>query len=567
MKDLDPNSTFDSFVVGPTNRLASAAARRAAESPGAAYNPLFLYAASGLGKSHILMAVAHHTHRANDDLQVRYLGLEDFLQELESALEAGERDDFRERYRALDLLLVDDIQFLTGQPQAQEFLLATLDALTTHGSQVVLASDRPPAEIDGLDARLVSRFSGGLIVDISAPDLETRMAIINRKVAGRGETLEPGVAEAIARFPYRNIRELGGALNKVLATQELEDRRLTAADIPELIGGAVPGPSDTSDADDAAFEEIPEAEPGEDEPEWIRLARAVADQAEQDGFVVARVRAMLEQESEPEDWRDRLQAFERDVVRLGEVARDLEKLGHATPALVRDPDRLQEAEALLASVRERARPFSALPDGPWLESLGEGVPSIAVRAAVQVLDSERPEYSPLFLWADDSQAPVELLAAAGRTFAADHPDARVAFTSVKEFSDDFVRALGSGVAGAWRERWWTVDLLLLHGVETLAETERAQDEFFHLFEALKRRGSRVILAADRPPGDIEGVNIRLRSRFEGGLVLEVPGVPEAVTAAETDSPSVAPDRPWRPSAEEVVWVWPRLEDRLVESLD
>jgi len=585
MKDFDKSSTFDSFVVGPANRLASAAAKRAAESPGTAYNPLFIYSASGLGKSHILSAVAHHARKANEDLTSRYVTLEAFLQELESALETGDRDGFQDRYRALDILLVDDIQFLTGQPEAQEFLLATLDALTSQGSQVVLASDRPPSEIDELDARLVSRFSGGLIVDISAPELETRMAIIHRKVSERGQTLEPGVAEAIARFPFRNIRELGGALNRVLATQELEERRLVADDIPGLIGRAVPGAPDPPDQeDDAVFGEIEEADAGDEEPEWIQRTRAVARAAEDDGYSAARVRGLLEQEVEPEDWREKLDAFERDVERLGEVANELTRLGNpwkdTAPSLVTDPDRLEEAESLLESVRERVRPFRSIPEGPGLEGLDAGIPLIAVKAAAQVVGPERPDYSPLYLWARSDDGPVDLLAAAGRTYALQNPDARIAITTVKEFSDDFVRALGSGVAGAWRERWWTVDLLLVDGVETLSETERAQDEFFHLFEALKRRGARVILAADRPPSEVHGVDERLRSRFEGGLALDVTGVATsdgpASTASGTPAAGGAAPQPqtgedsgtvWSPSPEDVVWIWPRLDERLVETLD
>ena len=211
MTALDPKLTFDSFVVGPANRLASAAARRAAESPGASYNPLFVYSASGLGKSHILNAIAHHALKGDGDRDVDYLTLENYLEELTAALEKGERDTFRERFRELDILLLDDVQFLTGQPEAQEMLLRTLDQLSTAGSQIVLASDRPPAEIDGLDARLLSRFSGGLIVDIAAPEFETRVAIIRKKAQERGQELGPGVAEAIARYPLALVQLERGA--------------------------------------------------------------------------------------------------------------------------------------------------------------------------------------------------------------------------------------------------------------------------------------------------------------------------------------------------------------------
>ncbi len=228
MTDLDAKLTFDAFVVGPSNRLAAAAAKRAAESPGTSYNPLFLYSASGLGKSHILTAIAHQAAKLDAVGDVEYMGLEKYLERLATALEVGDSDGFKDRYNDLAILLLDDVQFLTGQREAQEMLLRTLDDLSAAGSQIVLASDRPPADINGLDARLVSRFSGGLIVDIGAPEYETRVAIVRKKAEERGQSLQAGVAEALARYPLKNVRELGGALNKVFATQDLEEREVSA---------------------------------------------------------------------------------------------------------------------------------------------------------------------------------------------------------------------------------------------------------------------------------------------------------------------------------------------------
>ncbi|MDT8368969.1 MAG: DnaA/Hda family protein [Longimicrobiales bacterium] len=550
MTDLDPKSTFETFVVGPANRLASAAARRAAESPGTAYNPLFIYSASGLGKSHILMAMAHHSQRTNERLRTRYKTLEGFLQDLESALEAGNRESLRDAYRDLDILLLDDIQFLAGQPEAQEMLLTTLDALSASESQIVLASDRPPAEIDGLDARLVSRFSGGLIVDIAPPELETRIAIIHRKVHERGQTLEPGVAEALGRYPFRNIRELGGALNRVLATQELEERRLAAEEIPAIMGVTVEieaetGVEATDATSDAAAAGV-DAEVEIREEPWRKRTRETIEAAEREGYRTTRIAGLLEEDAEPAEWEATLMRYGEDISRLREIDRELTRLGNPWPeasdALLRDPDRREEAEAFIASVRERMRPFPKLSEGPDLDHLDAEFPGIALKAARQIIGPERPEYNPLFLWSGGGEAATHLLAAAGRSWGAHRPDERMAVTSVRAFSEDFIRALGGGVAGAWRERWWTVDLLLVYGAEALSDTERAQDEFFHLFEALKRRGSRVIMAADRPPSEIEKIDERLRSRFEGGLVLEVAGRADGEpleVAFEDPSPSGA----------------------------
>jgi len=606
MTDLDPKLTFETFVVGPANRLASAAARRAAESPGTSYNPLFVYAASGLGKTHILHAVAHQSHKTGHDRRVEYMALEGYLEELESALESGRRDAFKDRYGDLEILLLDDVQFLAGQNEAQEMLLRTLDQLSAAGSQIILASDRAPAEIDGLDARLLSRFSGGLIVDIGAPEFETRVAIVRRKAGESGQRLAPGVAEALGRYPFKNVRELGGALNRVLAAQDLEGRQIRAEEVGDLLGGGgAPAGSRGGDEFGTFLEDIAGAVAltveAQEQP-WRKALRESVEAAEREGFSAQRLKVLQGGHDLP-GWEETIRQFRSDLQRLRDIDYELDQLGNPWPeaaeGILRDPDRLDEAEALLASVRERQRPFPRLADGPDLDQLGN-FPRIALKAVQQLVGSGRPDYNPLYLWSDRSERGRVLLGAAGRTFQAANADARMAVTSVKEFASDFIRALGAGVAGAWRERWWTTDLLLVHGVEALSETERAQDEFFHLFEALKRRGARVMLVADRPPAKIDEIDERLRSRFEGGLVLEVesgqgqddlslvevplPRQPRAlwdgkrsteVTAA-SDSGADEPrgeasgkkkGGSWFPSRENVVLRWPRLEDFLQEELD
>ena len=626
MAELDPNFTFENFVVGPANRLASAAARRTAESPGTSYNPLFLYSPSGLGKTHILGAIANQVQRAEGARKVRYQTLERYLEDLAGALQRGERDQLRDRYRDLDFLLLDDVQFLAGQTEAQEMILATLDGLTHTGSQIVLASDRPPSEINGLDARLVSRFSGGLIVDIAPPEFETRVAIIRKKATDSGQELAPGVAEALARVPFKNVRELGGALNRVLAIQELEERQLRAEDIAELVGvpaedqGRRPPEPEGLDQELASFltevaGAVSQKVAAHEEP-WRTVVRESAEQAEAEGYTAGRLRAILRDESPPPDWEDRLESFREQVGRLREIARELKRLRNpwsdVAATLVKDPERLEEAEAFLGSVRERMRPFPRLADGTTLGDLEAHLPPLAIKSAAQLVTAEKPQYNPLYVWGPDAEVPRALMAAAGRTFREHFPTATVAVTSVADFAEDFIRALSEGVAGAWRERWWTVDLLLVQGAEGLADTERAQDEFFHLFEALKRRGARVLLTGNRPPVRIDNIDDRLRSRFEGGLVLEVeaaslpegaevltleeisleevaapdqgwtdigrePAADGAGPGAPSQEPSVVREpsrgggRPsearWRPSPENVVWAWPRMEVRLVEELE
>ena len=610
MTDLDAKLTFDSFVVGPANRLAFAAAKRAAESPGTSYNPIFVYSASGLGKSHILIAIAHRAGKLDTVGEVEYMTLEKYLEELATALEAGDSDGFKDRYTDLDILLLDDVQFLAGQPEAQEMLLRTLDELSSAGSQIVLASDRPPAEINGLDARLLSRFSGGLIVDIGVPQYETRVAILRKKAEERGQSLQTGVAEALARFPFTNVRELGGALNKVLATQDLEEREVAAEEIAVMMGelGVYKATGEPSDEFGSFLDDLQVAVAEtveEKEVPWRKAIREAIDAAEREGFEVKRLAAYADG-GEPAGWQAIVEGFNSDVQRLRDIDDQLDVLGNPWPEaaaeLLKNPEMLDEAEALLTTVRERQRPFPRLGDGPSLDDLKD-FPPMAVKAAQQLVAAEKPEYNPLYVWSSEPELARTLLGAAGRTHQRSAgPEVRAAVTSVAEFAEDFIRALGEGVAGAWRERWWTVDLLLVHGMEALSETERAQDEFFHFFEALRRRGARIMLVGDRAPAGIASIDERLRSRFEGGLVLEVdagagagglelievteseqgsqvpvPGDP-VNESTSSDGASATPPVPiltqesakggaWFPSAENVVLMWPKLDDLLVEELD
>jgi chromosomal replication initiator protein len=605
MSELDPKLTFDSFVVGPANRLALAAARRAAESPGTSYNPLFLYSAPGLGKTHILTAIAHRAQAASEERKVEYMALEQYLQRLEARLQSGRSE--AGVYGDLDLLLIDDVQFLTGQPEAQEMLLRTLDQLTSSGGQIVLASDRPPGDINGLDARLLSRFSGGLIVDLGIPEYETRVAIILRKASDRGQKLEPGVAEAVAKAPLRNVRELGGILNKIFATQDLEERRVAVDEVAKLLkqqdkaASLGSGPDEFgSFLDDLAFS-VAQVVEQKEEP-WRKAIREAIETADRQGFSTLRLAPLLESVKEPKGWQAAIDRYKADLQRLHEIDNELARLGNPWPeaaqGVLEDPDRVDEAEALLTSVQERQRPFPSLGEGPRLQEL-QGFESLVLKATTQLVGAERPEYNPLYMWSTDEKVARTLLGAAGRTYHESYPDLTMAVSSVELFAADFIRALGQGVAGAWRERWWTVDLLLVFGIQELVATERAQDEFFHLFEALRRRGARMMFVADRAPGDIGDIDDRMRSRFEGGLVLEItagesvplellevqesseredtiflPGLDDARDGAGGRKPRPVPVEAtakkggaWFPGPENAVIHWPRFEQLLIEELD
>ena len=247
---LNPKFSFDSYVVGAANRLAVTAGRTVAENPGSAYNPLFIYSGSGLGKTHLLMAIGHGAKKVAPNLSVEYLTLDEYVEAFHAAIAAGQGDTFRRRFQAVDMLLVDDVQFLTNRKEMQAELLRLTEGLQAAGHQVVLASDRPPGEIADLDERLISRFSGGLVVDMGIPDYETRVAILRRKAEERGTSFQSGVLETVAGVEFANVRELMGALNRLIAFQAVNDTPITEAAARQVLG--IGSPEEAAAAQPAA---------------------------------------------------------------------------------------------------------------------------------------------------------------------------------------------------------------------------------------------------------------------------------------------------------------------------
>ncbi|MCL4368247.1 MAG: chromosomal replication initiator protein DnaA [Actinobacteria bacterium] len=221
----NPRYTFERFVEGPSNRLALAASQAAARAPASIYNPLFLYGGTGVGKTHLMHAIAHVTMAAG--LKVLYAPADQFLNELVAAITERRTDEFRQRYRRIHVLLLDDIEFIAGKERTQEEFFHTFNALYEAGSHIVLTSDRPPRAIATLEDRLRSRFEGGLVADIQPPELETRMAILRARLANEDAPVDNAVLQVIAQRIQSNIRELEGALTRVLACAKVEGRPVT----------------------------------------------------------------------------------------------------------------------------------------------------------------------------------------------------------------------------------------------------------------------------------------------------------------------------------------------------
>jgi chromosomal replication initiator protein len=226
---LNPRYTFDQFVIGKSNDVAAAAAQAAAQAPGKVYNPLFVYGDTGLGKTHLMQGIAHELLKRTPTLRLAYVGTEAFTNEFISAIQTGQMGDFRRRFREIDLLLVDDVQFLKGKESTQEEFFHTFNAIYEAGRQIVLTSDRPPKEIPGLESRLVSRFEWGMVANIDSPDLEHRIAILRKKASldHLELTIPDEVIEFIAQHVKSSVRELEGSIIKLLAYASLKHREIS----------------------------------------------------------------------------------------------------------------------------------------------------------------------------------------------------------------------------------------------------------------------------------------------------------------------------------------------------
>ncbi len=539
---LNPAYRFETLVVGAANRLAVTAAKAVAESPGTVYNPLFIYARPGLGKTHLLMGIGHAARAINPRLAVEYLTLDEFVEAFHAAIAAGHGDAYRKRFLDVDLLLVDDVQFLTHRREMQAELLRLTDALQTTNRQIVLTSDRPPADIEALDERLIRRFAGGLIIDVTAPDYETRVAILRRKAEERRAGFADGVLEAIAGINIDNVRELLGALNRLIAFQAVSSRPLDPETATGVVRGGKTEPQEAPPSPAAPRAQAPSAEAGVPAPDefsdflseitatvaqqvdaWRTQVAAAVLRWEGEGFRTARLGALLEQEALTDPARA-IGEYEADVERLQRMQAEAAELAPdlaGSPAF-RDPGDLAAADALLKRARDGAHPPPA-PAPIWrFEDLVEADGNrMALQAARGVAGEPGGRYNPLVIVGAAGTGKTHLLHALGNALAARFTPP-VACLSAPEFTGELIEAIDRDAVGVWRSRYRRAAAFLLDDVHLIADKDRTQDELFVLFNLLYESGRQMVFTSAVSPAGLEGVEPRLRTRLEGGLVVTLP---------------------------------------------
>jgi len=568
---LDGRYRFDNFVIGTANRLAASAARAVAEAPGAAYNPLFIYSASGLGKTHLLGAVGHLARQLHPALAIEYLTLDDFVAQLHQAIATGQAESFKRRYAGVGLLLLDDVQFLTGRVETQSELLRVFNVLQGSGRQIVMTCDRTPAEIADVDERLVSRLAGGLIVDVGVPDYETRVAILRAKGQERGVRFAVGVLEELARSPAPNVRELQGSLNRLVAHQALLDAPLGVTDVWHVLGHVRATESAPPDEFENFLTDLA-ATVAESVESWrITLGERIARWSGE-GFRTERLEQELLRRDPPD--LDALEAaFAADADRLRTLETEAIRLDarSAGLAIFRDPDRIAEAEDFVSRAIASREPLPGPRVGYRLHDLVRTPRNrTAIQAAAAVIESPGTRYNPLLVHGPSGAGKTHLVHAIGNALRAREEDGlSVACVEASAFVEELIDALQQGTVERWRARYRASDVLIVEDIEALEGKERTQEEFFHLFNVLQQAGRQVILTADRPPSQLTGLQPRLRSRFEGGLVVDV-GVVDGVDRWGRTTPVPVGDEAAAPTIDAVVdavvdaALAPAPEDALVD---
>ncbi len=547
--DLNPRYSFDSLVIGAANQVAGSAARSVAESPGTSYNPLFIFGPSGLGKTHILMAVGNLAQRRADVSVSEYLTIDEFLEAYQVAMATGQIEAFRNRLAGVDVLLLDDVQFLAHRTDVQGELLKIVTAMLEANRQVVLTSDIAPGDIEGIDRRLISWFDGGLVVDVAPPDEGMRLEILLRRAEERGAEFAPGVMEAVASLRVSNVRELLGLLNRLAAFQAVSETPITPDAAKAMLDWELPEEETAMPAASTRVSEIIDDPFGEmmpmiDFPEeetvdefadflsdvshtvqeqvdaWRSRLAATVMRWEPEGYRTVRLEEMMKSEEVIAPIEQIVGQFESDIKKLQVLQEAMREMApdRAKNPVFYDPDRVADAEVLVQSA---VRELGPLPGPSEAYSPKTFVQSecnrLAVTAVGTAVGDPGRRYNPLVFVGSPGVGKTHLLHIMGHGLGA-QVKGPVACMSTQQLLDEVQQAGGGQKLEALRARLTRVEALLLDDLQLLVGRPDAQEEFFYLFNRLYEGGRQLAFTLNGLPREVSGLEERIVSRLDGGLV-------------------------------------------------
>jgi chromosomal replication initiator protein DnaA len=495
-----------------------------------------VYGQTGLGKTHLLMAIGHRCRELSPGLIVEYFTLDEFVESYHRAVSAGAPEEFRRRFGGVDVVLLDDVQFLGHSQEMQAELLRLAVEFQAAEKQIVLTSDRPPDLIGDLDDRLLQRIDGGLIVDIGAPVYETRLAILQRRSEERGANLSPEVLATVAGLEVQHVRALLGILNRLHAIQSVNEQPLSPEEARALVLGEMQPEDAASRA--GAVRAAPEPAPQVDEfdqfltglaatvtqqvESWAAGIRKAVDEWAGRGYDTSTLEALLEQDV-PGATVAAVRDYEKKVDRLRRLEAEVAEFDPeaARNPVFRSPERLDEA----AQVVEEARKNFVPPPGPSdTFSLHDFKPGdatkMALEAARAVIAQPGVAYNPLTFVGPPGVGKTHLLHSIGRTLQ-DASGRIVACLSADTFVAELVKAIEENAVPAWRARYRHASAFLLDDVHDVGKGDTVQEELFNLFNLYADSGRQLVFTSTVAPQDIPGLDDRLESRLGGGLVATI----------------------------------------------